>query len=234
MFGPTGPTGPAGSVGPQGITGQYGIQGWRGFPGRPAKPVQLQILQCVSDVVAPSVTQMWDYPITAAIPALSANASTTISGLSISNILFPNFGGQFDGCNYSQITVPAGTYFFEAYAGIASNVYDATSNFVTAAGVCYLGLYDLCANSNIITGSITVAPNTAYLTGYLSNTTARNYSLRQNIVGVPTGDHGKAQAYKGGQYGPGTLISPQYFSNLYGPGPSNSPPNVTFTIMKIA
>jgi len=176
---------------------------------------------------------MWDYPITTAIPALSGNASTTITGLSISNIVVPNLAGQFEGSTYSQITLPAGKYFLEAYAGIASNVQDATSNSPDA-GLCYLGIYDLCTNSNIITGSPTIAPNTAYLTGYLSNTVAKNYSLRQTIGFPPTGDHGTAQAYKGGQYGPGTLINPQYFSNLYGSGPSNSPPNVTFSIMKIA
>lgn len=245
-YGPTGPTGPAGAPGPQGITGQYGVQGWRGFPGRPAKPVKVQILQCLSDNVLYTGNQ-YDYPINAAIPALSGSASTTISGLSVTSInnqeggsrgANAGFGGPTGGY-FSDITLPSGAYFLEAFAGISRNVYNATSNTGTP-GLCYLSLFDLCGNSNAIQGSPTVAPNTGYLTGYLSNNVATNYSLRQTVVGTPSGSNGAGPndpLRPNLPSGPGTLINPEYVSanyGGYGQFPSGIPPAVSLTIMKIA
>lgn len=230
MFGPTGPTGAAGAPGPQGITGQYGPQGWRGFPGRPAKPVQVQILQCLSDNVI-NTGQVFDYPLNYAIPALSGNASTTISGLTITNLT----SGLDPGKIYTDVQIPAGTYYIEAAAGVSQNVYDATSTTGAQAGLCYLTLRDICGNSNVVVGTSTYAPNTGYFSGYLSNTVTCNYNLRQTLVGVPSGSHGLYNPLKG-LYDAGCLVNPQFFQSNYGYGnaPTGPPPTVTFTIMKIA
>jgi hypothetical protein len=247
MYGPTGPTGPAGAIGPQGITGQYGVEGWRGFPGRPVKPIQVQILQCLSDNVL-MYGQQYDFPINAAVPALSGNNSTSISGFSVTPIsngtggsigAVAGFGGPTGGY-FSDIKLPSGTYFIEAFAAVSRNVLDATSNGATP-GLCYLSLYDLCGNSNALQGSPTVAPNTGYLTGYLSKNAASHYSLRQTVVDVPSGSNGQGAndpLRPGLPRGPGTLLSTEYNASNYGngvsPAPTIPPTNVNLTIMKFA
>jgi len=246
MYGPTGPTGASGAPGPTGIAGQYGVEGWRGFPGRPVRPIQVQILQCLSDNLL-MTGQQYDYPINAAVPALSGNNSTSISGLSVTSIsngqgrsigANAGFGGPTGGY-FSEITLPSGTYFIEAFAAVSRNVYNATSNAPTP-GLCYLSLLDLCGNSNAIQGSPTRAPNTGYLTGYIRANVSTNYSLRQTLVSAPSGNNGVGpeNPLKGGSYGPGTLINPQYVSTAYGlgsdKGPTIPPTNVSLTIMKFA